>query len=202
MDGETNFLAGLIRSDETVQDVGVAGLSDIPVIGRLFTHRSTDIDRTDLILTLTPHIIRIPNIEEQDLLPIWVGTEANITFRGGSPRVESEVGGPFDEDDEDEDASRIRDMIRRRIENLPRGLQDSEERGEVPDEAAPGSDLTDPGSPDDFFGGPADAEDEEDDGQSPMALFSSSGEPAMVQVGWSRDAGLSQNEFVYRLDSG
>jgi general secretion pathway protein D len=195
MDGETNFLAGLIRSDETVQDVGVAGLSDIPVIGRLFTHRATDVSRTDLILTLTPHIIRIPNVEEQDLLPIWVGTEANITFRGGSPRVESEVDGPFDEDQEDEDASRIRDMIRRRIQNLPRGLEDSEEQGE-PDETAPGSDLAAPGQPDDFFGGPADEEDDQDDGGSPMASQLPLSQPMIVPVGLEPKSGYPDSRFV------
>jgi len=42
----------------------------------------------DVILTLTPHIIRNAEITEEDLLPIWVGTEANITFRANSPRVE------------------------------------------------------------------------------------------------------------------
>ena len=34
--------------------------------------------------------------EEADLVPIWVGTDANLTLRGGSPRVEYEAEGPFD----------------------------------------------------------------------------------------------------------
>jgi len=97
-DGETNFLAGLLRTDETSAEVGLPGLSEIPVLGRLFGKKQTENRRTDLVLTLTPHIIRTADITEEDLLPIWVGTEANITFRGGSPRVESEVEGPFDED--------------------------------------------------------------------------------------------------------
>ena len=171
-DGETNFLAGLIRTDETVTDTGVPGLMDIPVIGRIFTHKKTDVDRTDLILTLTPHIIRTPNIDEEDLLPIWVGTEANITFRGGSPRVESDVEGPFDEG-EDEDAERIREMIRRRIQNLPRGLQGNGEEGAEPEETTPGQEMVQPGTPGDFFtpepggenpldSGPADEAEDED----------------------------------------
>jgi len=203
MDGETNFLAGLIRSDETVTDRGVAGLSDIPVIGRLFTHRGTDIDRTDLILTLTPHIIRIPNIEEQDLLPIWVGTEANITFRGGSPRVESEVEGPFDETDEDEDASRIRDMIRRRIQNLPRGLQDSDEEAPEEENTAPGSDLSAPGRPDDFFSAPSDMEldEEEGDGNSPVAALSNGRELSPAPVSWSEGRYSPPRGFVFASDT-
>jgi len=158
MDGETNFLAGLIRTDETVTDTGIPGLMDLPLIGRLFTHKKTDAKRTDLILTLTPHIIRTPNVDEEDLAPIWVGTEANITFRGGSPRVESEVEGPFDEG-EDEDAERIREMIRRRIQNLPRGLQDSAGEGEEGAEEPPESiNLTPSAAPGDIFEGPVDRE--------------------------------------------
>lgn len=140
--GETNFLAGLIQDVERRSDVGLPGLSDIPLIGRLFSNKRTDNMRTDLVLTLTPHIIRTPDITETDLLPIWVGTEANITFRGGSPRVESDVEGPFDQGQQD-DAERIREMIRRRIQNLPRGLQnESGEQQEEQQERQPGVDLT------------------------------------------------------------
>ncbi|MGB3562955.1 MAG: type II and III secretion system protein [Thermoanaerobaculia bacterium] len=170
MDGETNFLAGLLRTDEQVTDTGPAGLTDIPVIGRLFTHKDTEKKRTDLVLTLTPHIIRTPNITEEDLLPIWVGTEANITFRGGSPRVESEVEGPFDEGGEEEDAERIREMIRRRIQNLPRGLRESADGEEV--EQPTGQELVPSASPDDIFQGPLDRDEErqeEDDSDVPPA---------------------------------
>ena len=38
-DGETNFLAGLIRTDETSGESGIPGLSDIPIFGRLFGKR-------------------------------------------------------------------------------------------------------------------------------------------------------------------
>ena len=39
-DGETNILAGLIRDDERVVLEGIPGLSDLPVIGRLFARQS------------------------------------------------------------------------------------------------------------------------------------------------------------------
>ena len=41
-DGETNFLAGLLRTDEASSDVGVPGLSDIPVLGRLFGKKQVE----------------------------------------------------------------------------------------------------------------------------------------------------------------
>lgn len=95
-DGETNFLAGLIRKDETVGDTDIPFLSDIPVIGRLFSNTKSDNRSTDLILTMTPHIIRIADITEDDLRPMWVGTSNNMTFRGLTPRMESQTNGdPF-----------------------------------------------------------------------------------------------------------
>jgi general secretion pathway protein D len=127
-DGETNFLAGLIRTDERSGESGIPGLSEIPLLGRLFENKRNENERTDVILTLTPHIIRNAQITEEDLQPIWVGTEANITFRGGSPRVESEVDGPFDMDEGTPEE--VQDAIRRRLQRLPRGLQPGE--GEEP----------------------------------------------------------------------
>jgi len=133
-DGETNFLAGLIRNDESSTDQGFPGLSEIPVLGRLFSRKRTDGQRTDVILTLTPHIIRNAQITQEDLEPIWVGTEQNITFRANSPRVESEVNeGPFDTNEGTPEE--IQDAIRRRLQRLPRGLRPGENGGG--DEAAP-----------------------------------------------------------------
>jgi hypothetical protein len=123
-DGETNFLAGLIRTDESSGTTGVPGLSEIPLLGRLFSKKRTENQRTDVILTLTPHIIRNAEITEEDLQPIWVGTEQNITFRGTSVRVESDVEGPFDSNEGTPEE--IQDAIRRRLQRLPRGLQPSE----------------------------------------------------------------------------
>jgi general secretion pathway protein D len=91
-DGETNFLAGLIQRVETNSNTKTPFLGDIPILGRLFTENSKDFRRTDLILTMTPHIVRIPNITDDDLAPMWVGTTNNITFRGVSPRIESQAG--------------------------------------------------------------------------------------------------------------
>src|SRR2546422_3300981 len=63
---------------------GLPGLSNIPVVRRIFGNTETNIQQTDIVLTLTPHIIRIPDVTEEDLLPLWIGTESNIALRGGS----------------------------------------------------------------------------------------------------------------------
>jgi general secretion pathway protein D len=95
-DGETNFLAGLIQSNKIRSATKTPLLGDLPLIGRLFTDERTEQSRTDLVLTMTPHIIRVPDITEEDLAPMWVGTGNNLTFRGVSPRIESQNGSdPF-----------------------------------------------------------------------------------------------------------
>jgi len=75
-DGETNMLAGLIRDDERTSLEGIPGLVDLPVIGRLFAHNSKTQNQTDVILTLTPHIIRVLDLSEADLRPFRVGRDS------------------------------------------------------------------------------------------------------------------------------
>jgi general secretion pathway protein D len=70
------MLAGLIRDDERQSLAGIPGLSDIPLIGRMFAHSLKSTDQTDIILTLTPHIIRILDLTEADLRPFRVGRDS------------------------------------------------------------------------------------------------------------------------------
>ena len=76
-DGETNILAGLIRDDERDTLAGVPGLSDLPLIGRLFARNTRETQETDIILTLTPHIVRVLDLTEDDLRPFRVGRDAS-----------------------------------------------------------------------------------------------------------------------------
>jgi len=74
-DGETNMLAGLIRDDERRVLSGLPGLSDLPVIGHLFSYNRKESQQTDILLTLTPHIVRILDLTENDLRPFRMGRE-------------------------------------------------------------------------------------------------------------------------------
>ena len=91
-DGETNMLAGLIRDDERRSLDGLPGLSDIPLVGRIFGRTQKTTTQTDIILTLTPHIIRILDLTEADLRPFRVGrdsiapiTELPVLFEAPKP---------------------------------------------------------------------------------------------------------------------
>ncbi|HEX9128926.1 MAG TPA: secretin N-terminal domain-containing protein [Gemmatimonadaceae bacterium] len=95
-DGETNFLAGLIQTNKEDATAQTPFLGDLPFIGRLFNQNHRNETRTDLVLTMTPHIIRIADITDEDVAPMWVGTTNNLTFRGVSPRIESQISNdPF-----------------------------------------------------------------------------------------------------------
>jgi general secretion pathway protein D len=95
-DGETNLLAGLIKEEERSSLSGVPGLSEIPFLRRIFGVNEVDKKKTDIVLSVTPHIIRVPNIQPIDLVPLWVGTEERIQLRGVARNAlgESPFAGP------------------------------------------------------------------------------------------------------------
>jgi general secretion pathway protein D len=75
-DGETSILAGLIRDDERTTLEGMAGISQLPVIGRLFGRTKKERQETDIIVTLTPHIVRILDLSDVDLRPFRIGRDS------------------------------------------------------------------------------------------------------------------------------
>jgi general secretion pathway protein D len=76
-DGETNILAGLIRDSERRSLTGLPGLASVPVLGRLFARNQDEIEQTDIVLTLTPHVVRRPLLTEEDLRSFQLGGEAS-----------------------------------------------------------------------------------------------------------------------------
>lgn len=91
-DGETNLLAGLFTSSEENSRGGVPILSDLPVLRAILGSNSRTRRETDIVLTLTPHIVRTPNIRRRDMEPFYIGTANNI---GGTLSAQSEgSGGP------------------------------------------------------------------------------------------------------------
>ncbi len=76
-DGETNLLAGLIRDEERTTLEGIPGLSDIPIVGRLFGHSRKETKQTDIVLMLTPRVIRVLDLAIDDLRPFRVGRDSS-----------------------------------------------------------------------------------------------------------------------------
>jgi general secretion pathway protein D len=80
-DGETQLLAGLINKEERMSANRVPGLGDLPLIGHLFASQTNNNQRTEIVLAVTPHIIR--NIRRPDLnqTEFWSGTENDVRSR-------------------------------------------------------------------------------------------------------------------------
>jgi general secretion pathway protein D len=83
------MLAGLIRDDERRVMSGIPGLSDIPVIGSLFANNRRESQQTDIILTLTPRIVRVLQLTEGDLARIRVGRDS------GAPLIDIPLPTPL-----------------------------------------------------------------------------------------------------------
>jgi len=74
-DDETIVLAGLIQNDERKTRSGTPGLSDIPWLGQLFTSTTQDTVETEVVLTITPHILRALSTPSTTTQAYWSGTE-------------------------------------------------------------------------------------------------------------------------------
>ena len=80
-DGETGIMAGLLRDAERRSKKGIPGLNKVPILGDILSSNRKQVTQTDIILRVTPYIIRMPDIEESDLSPIESGTESNIKLK-------------------------------------------------------------------------------------------------------------------------
>ena len=92
-DGEANLLAGLLREDERKSLSGFPGAIHVPILKQLFSSNNEEIQQTDIVMLLTPHIIRTPGITAGDLQPVYIGTQANIGL-GGPPPIITLPGRP------------------------------------------------------------------------------------------------------------
>jgi general secretion pathway protein D len=75
-DGETQMLMGLIRDDDRTSAAKVPGLGDLPVLGRLFSNNLDDRQKTEIILSITPRVVRNVRRADAQVAEFWSGTEA------------------------------------------------------------------------------------------------------------------------------
>ncbi|ADI28850.1 cohesin domain-containing protein [Methylotenera versatilis] len=77
-DGETQVLGGLISDEDRKSASKVPGLGDLPILGRLFSSHNNSKTKTEIILFITPHIIRNIHQPAADLSEFWSGTDATL----------------------------------------------------------------------------------------------------------------------------
>ena len=84
-DGETQVLAGLISDEDRRNAQKVPGLAQLPVLGRLFSSNNDTVNKTEVVLLITPRVLR--NIERPGvrLEEFNSGTEMDVGRGGGGP---------------------------------------------------------------------------------------------------------------------
>ena len=77
-DGESNLLAGLIKEEDREIAKSLPGIIAIPILRSLFGNTIGTNEQSDIIMIVTPHIIRSREITADDLKPLYVGTNTNL----------------------------------------------------------------------------------------------------------------------------
>lgn len=88
-DGETQILGGLINDEDRNSASKVPGLGQLPLLGRLFSSHRDDKRKTEIVLSITPHIIGGRRTADARKAEYWSGTEASLR---GNPLMMRQLG--------------------------------------------------------------------------------------------------------------
>ncbi|HKV28273.1 MAG TPA: cohesin domain-containing protein [Candidatus Acidoferrales bacterium] len=77
-DGEVNILGGLITRSETKSLSGWPGVAHIPFFRYFFSNQDNKLEDDEVLIALTPHVVRMPSITPDDLRTLAAGTDANV----------------------------------------------------------------------------------------------------------------------------
>jgi general secretion pathway protein D len=81
--GETRLLGGLLQTTDSSANSRIPGLSDIPILGRLFVSGDQTGTRTDVLISITPRLVKILDRPEADIELFPSGTADS--FGGAAP---------------------------------------------------------------------------------------------------------------------
>jgi general secretion pathway protein D len=81
LDGETQILGGLISSGDRNTAAKIPGLGQLPVLGKLFSNHSGADNKTEIVLSITPHILRAPALLSAAQRNVYSGTESSLRER-------------------------------------------------------------------------------------------------------------------------
>jgi type II secretory pathway component GspD/PulD (secretin) len=84
-EGEPSLLAGLLREDQRRLLTGFPWLLRVPVIKQLFSNNDSSVRQSDIVMLLTPRIVRTHELTPQDVGPIRIGTQSNLGLSGPPP---------------------------------------------------------------------------------------------------------------------
>lgn len=84
-DGETVLVGGLLQERETEALSGVLGLQSVPILNKILGNTVRSKEQTEILISLTPHLMRAPLILETDLRSMLVGTKETVRVAGARP---------------------------------------------------------------------------------------------------------------------
>jgi len=79
-DGDSVIIGGLISDNERETIQKIPFLGDIPRLGRLFSTEASEIVKTDILMTITPFVIRNQDIPESNIAEFWSGNENEVAL--------------------------------------------------------------------------------------------------------------------------
>jgi len=88
-EGETSILGGLFQQIDSSTLNGIPGLSQIPFMQYLVSDKKKDHQESDVLIVLTPRIVRLPDWTKANLRSIYAGSEQNVQVK-----KESEIRTP------------------------------------------------------------------------------------------------------------
>jgi general secretion pathway protein D len=77
-DGETQVLGGLIQDSDKYDAAKVPGLGELPMLSRIFGNDSTERSKTELVVLITPRIVRPMAVTDPAMANIWSGSEGSV----------------------------------------------------------------------------------------------------------------------------
>jgi general secretion pathway protein D len=80
-DGENQVLAGLIKNEDRSSATKLPGVGDLPIVGRLFGSQQDTRNKTEVVLSITPHLIRNLQRPPASSSEFSAGTEASFRRR-------------------------------------------------------------------------------------------------------------------------
>ncbi len=86
-EGESTLLAGLLQEQQRRQLSGLPWVMHLPVIKQLFSSNDNSIMQSDVVMLLTPRIVRSREFTANDLGPIYIGTQSNLGLSGPPPLI-------------------------------------------------------------------------------------------------------------------
>ncbi len=93
-DGETQVLAGLISDEDRSTASRVPGLGDLPLVGRLFSSQRDERSKTEIVLLITPRVLRNDATRQPALTEFRGGTENAIGGGLATPFMPATAAAP------------------------------------------------------------------------------------------------------------